>query len=1640
MTQELKFIRPYLTPPTAVPRHVVTHTLSHRRDFLDLLVNHVTAVVAAKRESHALLSFFAAVIVESMAQMCDSARTPTRSGITEEEVLQRALPLLHSTFKAKKSPEFQIGGYMLATVVVSKVPMKDEVLLALMGDIAKGFNDDTVAPALASLALISQTRSLENATMLPQDVVSSILNIEGLQGRLEEMAAKYRIDHLVIGLAHGIMRNLQTYGHEELQLVFSLLQNDNLGRRVQKNLLGGVVDLANGFESLNQKAEEAELVRDQLATLFLEWTEQSDKTTLGRILPVVLKEKAIDVDMLELTLRTVITRQIAAEASEATAANKEVALAKKEKATVDSTLALIKKPKVSLLAPESDVVFEQYQQVSNMAAKQPSGLKQLLDHESVSAKTPTEPIVLSLLAALWTANSTPIITRAAALKQASEIITATIGSKIDFQALIPLALVALADPAERVRREADALIRALRSVYPSTEAASKKKKSKGDTMEYWGSDSIYGPGEATENLQWLDSTDAKKFLDAIINHGLQECIMDATFVGRLMENDLGHSKDKREDGRLKSSVKTSVMAFLASHVICVPRLLIKLRLLTMLNGVDRARTENMLPALKNWAAGSIEDHKKQCAHEHVDIKALEQQLVSVVAEGEDADSVAVLIDIIRTGSGGPVLVEAATKRVIAIWESLEDSVQISMAISLLEIRLSDEDGSAEAAEVLNNTKLPTDAFKSLLETARQHLKPAVGAPTAGVPKRRKTAFGEDEQEDAVAVSVTRATVVLELLESQGAANHAELLGMLFNILGDIGMAQFSGITFMQNLLLSCIRDIVKHFKTTGMEFTLSQHVRADVLVTCIRSTSSPQVQNLALLLLSDLADLAPDTIKHSVMPIFTFMGANTLRQDDEYSAHVIEQTVQRVIPPLVKSLYEGNGNPLAGVTELISTFVTSYRHVPAHRRVRLFSALTETLSPMEFAFAVLAKVAARYNVQDQDDEVKEFSAQLAGEFTAQVQVSSASKCLDVVFDVLEPKEDGVSKILFSDEEELTGVSNVEVAQRLLGSLKAFLASAQLKSKVLQIFKSNETEVVATIHKLFSDALERAISLGEKYANDAAISPYASAIMDNLLDLLSIPEFVKVIETLIARDGSPFRSSALSTLRDRILAEYRTDSASRAAIIGLSSKIADIVNSAGASNEIKADAILCLQAVTTKFGKSDVNSIAALADVIVGPGALGNPDAGLRVLSLVTLTLMAGVLGGRIVPVLPKSVPHTITYLQTATTTPSEENRLLHNAAFRYIQELVNTVPSFMATYLPKFIPLLAESAKHEEFEDLTSSEVREDLLDAIAEKLDFKTIVASFTKQWSVICAAGEEAIEEAVETVQKAIENNSKGTVQKASQSLLQFFSVALDIRRVDLPDLDAAEIEELESIVLKTVLDMVYKLNDSIFKPMFLRFVEWAVEDLKGSDEEGCLKRTVTLWKLLQTLAENLKALVTDYFAYPLANAITLLTAPFTASSVLHLSARSAILKALTASFTSDERDFWLSPTHFDPLLPALLAQLDIVPKLTVDFARDLAIPALVEFAAAAQSEEHSKKINQGLLKRMRSEEMEVRLAGVIALKEVWRRNGDNWMGLLPETVPILAEVLEDDEEEVEREGQRLIAVVEEFVGEGEVQGMLT
>jgi U3 small nucleolar RNA-associated protein 10 len=153
-----------------------------------------------------------------------------------------------------------------------------------------------------------------------------------------------------------------------------------------------------------------------------------------------------------------------------------------------------------------------------------------------------------------------------------------------------------------------------------------------------------------------------------------------------------------------------------------------------------------------------------------------------------------------------------------------------------------------------------------------------------------------------------------------------------------------------------------------------------------------------------------------------------------------------------------------------------------------------------------------------------------------------------------------------------------------------------------------------------------------------------------------------------------------------------------------------------------------------------------------------------------------------------------------------------------------------------------------------------------------------------------------------------------------------------------------------------------------------------------------------------------------------------------------RRAVLDALRMSFTHDQDGFYQSPSHFSTILSPLLSLLALPSASTSTPANptNLIIPTVTELAACTSSIELFREMNSILLKNMRSESRDTRLATVLCEQSLTRRLGEEWLGLLPEMLPFISELMEDDDEIVERETQRWKNGMEEILGES-LEGML-
>ena len=287
---------------------------------------------------------------------------------------------------------------------------------------------------------------------------------------------------------------------------------------------------------------------------------------------------------------------------------------------------------------------------------------------------------------------------------------------------------------------------------------------------------------------------------------------------------------------------------------------------------------------------------------------------------------------------------------------------------------------------------------------------------------------------------------------------------------------------------------------------------------------------------------------------------------------------------------------------------------------------------------------------------------------------------------------------------------------------------------------------------------------------------------------------------------------------------------------------------------------------------------------------------------------------------------------------------------------------------------------------------------------------------------------------LQSVIDRQSRAAVINHAELLANLFMRMFDLRYVQCShrtedSYEDNEIDEAESAVNAALITIIYKLNDSTFRPIFVRYSEWAHGT--PTTRNSSVHRQITWWTFQLQFFSTLKSLVTGFAGLTVGYAVDILNeANFEDSSYRHLWQR--VINTLQSALEHDQDSLFKNPAHFTPLRDALVSQMrkcafganaDLLPQL---------ISAVTALAAATDSSSQHKSLCSPLLHSMRDDSASVRLAAVKCLLSLTERLGEEWLSQLPEMLPFISEGMEDDDESVELEVRNWIRQIEGILGE--------
>jgi U3 small nucleolar RNA-associated protein 10 len=1205
---------------------------------------------------------------------------------------------------------------------------------------------------------------------------------------------------------------------------------------------------------------------------------------------------------------------------------------------------------------------------------------------------------LPFLAGIWTGEDGPSAgLRFIALRHARAFVSAC-GPR-DFQTLLPAFLLALRSEDASLRLEA----------LECLEAVAKLAT---DGADVFCLDAVYGV-EASKSLLYLETRDVARFATDVVaareafRHNSQHV------TAWLAE----HLSVTRSDGKRDGNYKRALLSCLASHVVSWPSPAARLALLDLLRSVSTtSKVKDLQPliaALVRQNAGMPDE-----AYAALLFAAYDRNSRTAI---EDASSGAWALMLEALASPAALVQRSAANALKDGLAPVLRGAQLREAFELLAGIASDPSATPvpEVGQAL--ASLPLDA--ALLVPLLSDLRLAIshGALSSPQAKRSKTSQDGD-------VAVTRSAAVLtRMLESavgRPLETSAALLAELFEVLRiavEMHTSRLIDAELLVQSSMACIAQALERVAKPGLDtesFAASspeivQALRSDTVINVVKTSSNPQTFHQALLLLALIATLDPEPVLHNAMPIFTFVGSSVLQRDDALSFAVVERTLRAIVPPLVKSLRRATADAsylqlLQASRAFLCIFTDAATHVPRHRRTFFFRLLVEVLGAADFlapTAMLLVDRSAHKIVKQAPDEVAATLAlplSLLQPHSAALRLASLNQVWDEALRLWAQRArdpTAAQEHLFLDpltrmDLEHTG-KHPEPARRIRALLAYIVAAIDERD----LREALEEESVPAAMEAF---VQRALSLAN--VPDAAIAASARQALGSMMALVPADVFLAVVLELLGDKSTERQRSGLELLAVRLAGLPAED---RAAAAAQTPRVIDAALAA-LHGPLEKPALSALAAIASSCVAAEQAPLAASIPELLKTGEQAQ----------LVLSPLSRRLGSRL-------IPHLAALVSFCVEAPSV-------GAFGTLAGLVSSVPTFMATHLGAIVRLSATPAL--QAADAQTSEAKAalvELLNACVRRIPALQVFEALAAVWD---PQGSKHLHLAVlELLHRVLRAGDRTAIASIYKPVFRFMLRVLDLRRDC--TLSAADLAAVEDRCVGAFVRMVLKLNETTFRPLFLRIYDWAALDLAEEDtpvdDAALCARRLVLYKVINGLLDALKGLVANYYATVLDLSVELLE-DGRVPAPLH----AAVVQSILKSARYDEGTFW-SPVRVAKLVPVLLARLAGTARAAHGDAvstTSALSQTLAALALAVPDERSIKLINGGLLTKARHEDARVKLAALAAVRQLWAQEdlAPTLLGLVPETVPHISELLDADEHAVLDATNGVVTAIEGVLGE--------
>ena len=1467
----------------------------------------------------------------------------------------KVLPVLNDGLCMQRCPEMVIACYMIAIILARKGQLTDRVLNGLMEAVASSLCDETLDPGLMCLSFLAPRKSARN---VPSAVIAQLVSVKGLEVRLRSLKSTCGADELALILIENFTANSQDNGFcQRLDVIERLIWSGILSREQQTVAVTLFLRMISD-ENQSSVFKPA----GQAALTLLQRLNDSEDFTL--ILSKAIEREDLDANMIESKLQRTIGL-LTSQTLDNIDQDIESAMPVQGPTSLSRALERVKDCSATestfLSASRPSELFTSLLETFDLCIQSNDG-RQAFTKLPVWASSRDQPnsLLVSFCVRVFSFPH-PMRLRLAALHLLESY--ASRFSQFRTQQVLPYFLLQLGSTTSQIRKAATAGILEIARASASASEAMRNTQS-------LRADSLYT--DSTDELKFvpLPAANVEKILRKVILPSLEECALDRDRIAAVLQNAMKTSSrddstdsDKSTSG-LKRHLRQTLARLLFQTILSTPLFSVKVGLLEFTRDIEKVagiwKQNELMPVLQRWSLLTIEEAEQTALAELLKTESISTIACNIVSSTEN-DAVNTLLALCSNSSTHrPDMVNAVAGRIDQIWHRVRAVKQITASENLLAAVFSQpieqSDRSQAARLVFDSLKLSTSVLEKLLEVVLS----STSSMDNDRPVTKKRRRMEDQtaamapNSPAVPPQVREITFVLELIDSSSSEERPQLLSGLFRVSSAIHQLKWhdqSEMSYLLSLSLGNMLTIVRHSLSQAERLDLST-VRTDVIIDCMRSSSSSQVQNTALLLIASLARVAPERILDSIMAVFAFMGDKVVGRDDERSNFVVDHTVDTIIPPLVEALKAKNQDIVAQTSDLVSSFVVAYEHIPSHRRLTLFKRLVSSLGEKQFLWVILTRLSQRYGT---NSNLSSFEVSLVNLFDADVQLKTLSRQIAIVRNSF--AEQANQEATATHGADASSLQDLLSISSLLQNLQKILANSNIRDRAATSDEfandpnSNQALWVDMVHEL--------VSLTKTAGLPRDIASVADTMLSTVLKILPVVQFLDIAEDFIKTGTVPVRQKTLQLVEARISKRCPRSPALQSRALSFLQPLLAVIQTS--EDDIsKHVAVACLDTICRVFGRKNPAAILQAAETISDDSCLQADNKGVATPILLCLTSLVDQTKAAIVPLVPQVTSKTFRLLEQSLRL-GEEDAQLHDASFALISALISHTPFIISEeYLEQIMALAALSAIVEL--PPQSHEVRQQTLHLVSAHIELPRLLGPMRRKWPMIVEKNISAVLQAVAVLSDSVKASPKPLIVKHSRDVIVLLLQMLDLRRSQSTtetknSFNEKDVSIVESHVSNVTIEVIYRLNDSIFRPLFIHMIDWATAcsdvPMQPLAKSSQLRQTA-LFNFHTRFFHKLKSIVTPYASFLVPPIVTLLegiaqrTTSLTCTKpVSRLKKRPqriysdslsieqqnerlhylSALRALRAALMHDQDSHFSNPALFDRISSSLVSQLPLV-----------------------------------------------------------------------------------------------------------------